>query len=216
MVPPRMAARVTVVSMPRYSPRTPDSPTTLRAVSSMPRCGPGRICRAVSRAVGEAIADAHDVLVRASLAAPDAGEAGRWKARRRRGLVRRARKDAARHLDRNARDRLDVPAKARNAAHWAEPDREVAQPPPPAAMSVEWLTQRRDPHAGARLAAPTLAAASAEFFPEHATLGATLATSLLRHREQAWRDAEEDYLSRLLTLAFCAFCGVADYAIMVH
>ena len=29
-------------------------------------------------------------------------------------------------------------------------------------------------------------------------------------------DAEEDYLSRLLTLAFCAFCGVADYAIMVH
>ena len=61
-----------------------------------------------------------------------------------------------------------------------------------------------------------LAAASAEFFPEHATLGATLATSLLRHREQAWRDAEEDYLSRLLTLAFCAFCGVADYAIMVH
>ena len=166
--------------------------------------------------VGEAIADAHDVLVRASLAAPDAGEAGRWKARRRRGLVRRARKDAARHLDRNARDRLDVPAKARNAAHWAEPDREVAQPPPPAAMSVEWLTQRRDPHAGARLAAPTLAAASAEFFPEHATLGATLATSLLRHREQAWRDAEEDYLSRLLTLAFCAFCGVADYAIMVH
>ena len=167
--------------------------------------------------VGEAIADAHDVLVRAPLAEPaDAGEAGRWKARRRRGLVRRARKDAARHLDRNARDRLDVPAKARNAAHWAEPDREVAQPPPPAAMSVEWLTQRRDPHAGARLAAPTLAAASAEFFPEHATLGATLATSLLRHREQAWRDAEEDYLSRLLTLAFCAFCGVADYAIMVH
>ena len=64
--------------------------------------------------------------------------------------------------------------------------------------------------------AATLAAASAEFFPEHATLGATLATSLLRHREQAWRDAEEDYLSRLLTLAFCAFCGVADYAIMVH
>ena len=61
-----------------------------------------------------------------------------------------------------------------------------------------------------------IAAASAEFFPEHATLGATLATSLLRHREQAWRDAEEDYLSRLLTLAFCAFCGVADYAIMVH
>ena len=167
--------------------------------------------------VGEAIADAHDILVRAPLAEPaDAGEAGRWKARRRRGLVRRARKDAARHLDRNARDRLDVPAKARNAAHWAEPDREIAQPPPPAAMSVEWLTQRRDPHAGARLAAPTLAAASAEFFPEHATLGATLATSLLRHREQAWRDAEEDYLSRLLTLAFCAFCGVADYAIMVH
>ena len=81
---------------------------------------------------------------------------------------------------------------------------------------IEWLTQRRDPHAGARLAAPTLAAASAEFFPEHATLGATLATSLLCHREQAWRDAEEDYLSRLLTLAFCAFCGVADYAIMVH
>ena len=77
--------------------------------------------------VGEAIADAHDVLVRGR--GPRRGRAGRWKARRRRGLVRRARKDAARHLDRNARDRLDVPAKARNAAHWAEPDREVAPPP---------------------------------------------------------------------------------------
>ena len=76
------------------------------------------------------------------------------------------------------------------------------------------LRRRRTEPAGTPGAA--LAAASAEFFPEHATLGATLATSLLRHREQAWRDAEEDYLSRLLTLAFCAFCGVADYAIMVH
>ena len=164
--------------------------------------------------IGEAVSDAHDTLVRARLEDPD-GEAGAWRLRRRRGLVKQSRKDAARHLDRNANDKLDVPAKARNAAHWAEPDREVAQPPPAAPMTVEWLTQRRDATAGARLEGGTLAKASAEHFPEHATLGVTLATSLLRHREQAWRDAEEDYLSRLLTLAFCVFCGLADYAIMV-
>ena len=47
---------------------------------------------------------------------------------------------------------------ARNAAHWPSPTRVAAA----AARGDErrWLTQRRDPHAGARPAAPTLAAAS--------------------------------------------------------
>ena len=60
-----------------------------------------------------------------------------------------------------------------------------------------------------------LAEATDEFFPEHAKLGKELATALLRHREQFWREHEEGKTSAYLTGAFCLFCAAADYAIMV-
>ncbi|KAH8048054.1 hypothetical protein JL720_15916 [Aureococcus anophagefferens] len=73
--------------------------------------------------------------------------------------------------------------------------------------------RRADGRAYVRPAA--LAEATDEFFPEHAKLGKELATALLRHREQFWREHEEGKTSAYLTGAFCLFCAAADYAIMV-
>ncbi|KAH8052708.1 hypothetical protein JL721_10830 [Aureococcus anophagefferens] len=116
-------------------------------------------------------------------------------------------------LDRNANDALDLPARLRVAA-WAEPDRVDDPPEPPPVLSQAWFAHRGGADGRAYVRPAALAEATDEFFPEHAKLGKELATALLRHREQFWREHEEEG-ARDLTGAFCLFCAAADYAMMV-
>ena len=108
-----------------------------------------------------------------------------------------------------------MPAKARCTAAWADPDRTDDAPEPPAFGTKEWLTHRGSPTGRAYISPETLQNATHEFFVEYKDLSSNLSTSLLRHREQFWREAEENKLSQYLTTAFCVFCAFADYAIMI-
>ncbi|KAH8045914.1 hypothetical protein JL722_13966 [Aureococcus anophagefferens] len=154
----------------------------------------------------------------AGAAAPRAGGGGakrrRVAAARRqarfstlRGPARGAARAALRHLDRNANDALDLPAKARCVAAWAEPDRRRPPEPPPV-LSPAWFAHRGGADGRAYVRPAALAEATDEFFPEHAKLGKELATALLRHREQLWREHGEGVA--YLTGAFCLFCAAAD------
>ena len=88
-------------------------------------------------------------------------------------------------------------------------------PFPAQVLSPAWFAHRGGADGRAYVRPAALAEATDEFFPEHAKLGKELATALLRHREQFWREHEEGKTSAYLTGAFCLFCAAADYAIMV-
>ena len=168
---------------------------------------------AAAAPVADALADAHGHHVAAALGrdhAPARRFLDRGAARR----LRAAARGALRHLDRNANDALDLPAKARCVAAWAEPDRVDDPPEPPPVLSAAWFAHRGGADGRAYVRPAALAEATDEFFPEHAKLGKELATALLRHREQFWREHEEGKTSAYLTGAFCLFCAAADYAIM--
>ena len=161
-----------------------------------------------------ALADAHGLLVAAALARDHGSDAKVFDGGAKKRL-RKASKDGLRHLDRNANDKLDLPAKARCVAAWVDPERVDEAPEPPPMLTPQWFAHRGSPDGRAYVSKDALAAATAEFFPEHKDLAKDMATSLLRHREQYWRDAEETTLSKYLTAVFVVFCALADYAIMV-
>ncbi|KAH8074159.1 hypothetical protein JL720_10713 [Aureococcus anophagefferens] len=142
---------------------------------------------AAAAPVADALADAHGHHVAAALGRDHARRGSSTRRCRRAGAAR----GALRHLDRNANDALDLPAKARCVAAWAEPDRVDDPPEPPPVLSPAWFAHRGGADGRAYVRPAALAEATDEFFPEHAKLGKELATALLRHREQFWREHEE-------------------------
>lgn len=162
-----------------------------------------RVIEALALPVGPALADAHDRLVSKRLP-------GRPVRRSRRQKV-----DARRHLaTAYPRYRLDIKSKARCVAAWADKSKTDELRPPPPILSADWLLGR-GPQSKAYLDKDQLASAVKQFSPDLLKLGRASAADLLDRRTEYWNAVEENRTSQYAVAAFCVFCGVIDYGIMV-
>lgn len=158
-----------------------------------------RVVLDVALPVGLALADVHDALV-------DLPPRPR--------LVRRQRAAAQRHIATvYPHHRLDVKAKARCVANWAEKAKTTQTRPPPAIFSADWLVGRGVKHEHF-LDEEQLQAAVVDFFPELLTLGRNSAQSLLDKRREHWATVEENRTSQYAVSVFVVACGLLDKLIM--
>ena len=160
-----------------------------------------RTVDALTLPLGPALAAFHEVQVPQQLPAE------------KKRLLRIQRRDAAKRLRGDFfRHKLDVRAKARSLAAWADRAKTDTVTPPSIA-SVAWLLGTA-PKDKAYVDVRGLHKAIDDFFPELNFLAKAAADDLTNFRTDYWRQVEENRTSQYLVALFVLLCALTDYAIM--